>query len=77
VTDSILHSPGSENLEAYDIDTISPERYGTERLMKISLRVIMRAVALSRYVVTYKESLHIIANLITLDHSAVLLVQHL
>ncbi|KAG9076572.1 hypothetical protein FRC06_009441 [Ceratobasidium sp. 370] len=38
ITNYILHSPGSDNLELYDIDTITPDRYGAERLTKISVR---------------------------------------
>ncbi|KAF8750926.1 Bacterial low temperature requirement A protein (LtrA) [Rhizoctonia solani] len=44
----ILRSPGSSELETYDIITINPERYSTERLTKISLRVITFVLAMSR-----------------------------
>ncbi|CAE6374909.1 unnamed protein product [Rhizoctonia solani] len=48
VRNYILQSPGSSELEIYDITTISPERYSAERLTKISLRVITFVAALSR-----------------------------
>ncbi|QRV79656.1 low temperature requirement protein LtrA [Ceratobasidium sp. AG-Ba] len=48
ITNYILHSPGSDNLETYDIETITPERYAAERLAKISVRVIMLAISISR-----------------------------
>jgi hypothetical protein len=51
VRNYILQSPGSSQLEPYDITTISPERYSAERLTKISLRVITFVAAMSRYVV--------------------------
>ncbi|CAE6397844.1 unnamed protein product [Rhizoctonia solani] len=48
VRNYILQSPGSSQLEPYDITTISPERYSAERLTKISLRVITFVAAMSR-----------------------------
>ncbi|QRV79657.1 transmembrane protein [Ceratobasidium sp. AG-Ba] len=48
ITSYILRSPGSDSLETYDIETITPERYAAERLTKISVRVIMIAIAISR-----------------------------
>ncbi|KAG9101547.1 hypothetical protein FRC06_002831, partial [Ceratobasidium sp. 370] len=48
ITNYILHSPGSDNLEPYDVDTITPDRYGDERLAKISIRVIMISISVSR-----------------------------
>ncbi|KAG9079388.1 hypothetical protein FS749_008561 [Ceratobasidium sp. UAMH 11750] len=48
VTNYILHSPGSDNLESYDIETMTPVRYGDERLAKISIRVIMLSISISR-----------------------------
>ncbi|CAE6448074.1 unnamed protein product [Rhizoctonia solani] len=48
VTNYILRSPGSSELETYDITTISPDRYAAEHLTKLSLRVITFVVALSR-----------------------------
>ncbi|QRW21735.1 low temperature requirement protein LtrA [Rhizoctonia solani] len=48
VRNYILRSPGSSELETYDIITINPERYSTERLTKISLRVITFVLAMSR-----------------------------
>ncbi|KAG8722029.1 hypothetical protein FRC08_007798 [Ceratobasidium sp. 394] len=48
VTNYILHSPGSDNLEPYDINTITPDRYGAERLTKISIRVVMISISISR-----------------------------
>ncbi|QRV94295.1 low temperature requirement protein LtrA [Ceratobasidium sp. AG-Ba] len=50
ITDYILHSPGADNLETYDIKTITPERYGAEVLTKISTQVIMLAISISRVV---------------------------
>ncbi|KAG9091656.1 hypothetical protein FRC07_011810, partial [Ceratobasidium sp. 392] len=48
ITNYILHSPGADELEPYDIDTLTPERYSAERLTKISIRVIMLSVSISR-----------------------------
>ncbi|KEP51971.1 putative transmembrane protein [Rhizoctonia solani 123E] len=48
VTNYILHSPGSSELEPYDIMTIRPDRYAAEHLTKTSLWVITFVVALSR-----------------------------
>ncbi|KAG8747791.1 hypothetical protein FRC10_011236 [Ceratobasidium sp. 414] len=48
ITNYILHSPGSDNLEPYDIDTITPDRYGAERLTKVSVRVVMISISISR-----------------------------
>lgn len=50
VSNYILHSPGSLQLETYDAITITPDRYKAERLTKISLRVITFVLAFSRYV---------------------------
>ncbi|KAF8609068.1 hypothetical protein BDV93DRAFT_519090 [Ceratobasidium sp. AG-I] len=48
VSDYILQSPGSEELESFDIATIKPERFSAERVAKISLGVITIVVATSR-----------------------------
>ncbi|CAE6435909.1 unnamed protein product [Rhizoctonia solani] len=48
VTNYILHSPGSSDLEPYNIMTVGPDRYAAEHLTKTSLRVITFVVALSR-----------------------------
>ncbi|KAB5588748.1 Transmembrane protein [Ceratobasidium theobromae] len=48
VSNYILHSPGSLQLETYDAITITPDRYKAERLTKISLRVITFVLAFSR-----------------------------
>ncbi|KAG8686377.1 hypothetical protein FRC11_009030 [Ceratobasidium sp. 423] len=48
VTNYIRHSPGSLELESYDIMTSSPDGYAAEHLAKLSLRGITFVVALSR-----------------------------
>ncbi|KAG9121803.1 hypothetical protein FRC07_002083 [Ceratobasidium sp. 392] len=44
----ILRSPGSSELVPYNISTITPEQYSAERLAKVSIRVIMISVTMSR-----------------------------
>ncbi|KAG8735122.1 hypothetical protein FRC10_010963 [Ceratobasidium sp. 414] len=51
ITNYILHSPGSDHLEPYDVDTITPDRYGDERLAEISIHVIMVSISISRILI--------------------------
>ncbi|KAG8722184.1 hypothetical protein FRC08_005933 [Ceratobasidium sp. 394] len=48
VTNYILHSPGSDHLEPYDINTITPDRYRAESFTGISAEVIMVSISISR-----------------------------
>ncbi|KAG8791668.1 hypothetical protein FRC12_008458 [Ceratobasidium sp. 428] len=48
VTAYILHSPGSDELYEYSEVTATPDQYKAQRLTKISLRVIMIAICISR-----------------------------
>ncbi|KAG8722325.1 hypothetical protein FRC09_006441 [Ceratobasidium sp. 395] len=48
VTTYILHSPGSDDLYTYNESFATPDQYKAQRLTKISLRVIMIAICISR-----------------------------
>ncbi|CAE6439160.1 unnamed protein product [Rhizoctonia solani] len=69
VTNYILHSPGSSELEPYDIMTIRPDRYAAEHLTKTSLWVITFVVALSRILLLVQHIRVVIYAKLSSKHS--------
>lgn len=52
VTNYIIHSPGISDLDPMGTDQIlDPDRYASERLAKVSMKVIAISMAISRCVV--------------------------
>ncbi|KAG9086121.1 hypothetical protein FRC06_003265, partial [Ceratobasidium sp. 370] len=48
VTNYILHSPGSQESEPYDLAAATPDWFRDERFTKVSLQVIIISIAISR-----------------------------